>query len=229
MRVTVLLLSAAIALAASPGAAQVLFSQNFNSLSQGIPAASVPGFATTGTVDVVSNGNFNITCAGNAGACVDLSGTPGPGTLTTNSIAFLAGRDVKISFDLSGNQRDLSRDTFEWSVAFNPANGGTAFGDTGFAPGGFINALNGVTYQELIAGDRGFVTYSGIFNAGSNGTFTMSFRGVGGGNVNIGPILDNVSVTQGAIPEPASWAMLIAGFGLVGAVQRKRKTAILAA
>jgi hypothetical protein len=26
----------------------------------------------------------------------------------------------------------------------------------------------------------------------------------------------------GAVPEPASWAMLIAGFGLVGAAQRRR-------
>ena len=29
-----------------------------------------------------------------------------------------------------------------------------------------------------------------------------------------------------AVPEPASWAMLIAGFGLVGAVARKRRLAI---
>ena len=31
-----------------------------------------------------------------------------------------------------------------------------------------------------------------------------------------------------AIPEPASWAMLIAGFGLVGAAMRRRKVAIAA-
>jgi hypothetical protein len=29
--------------------------------------------------------------------------------------------------------------------------------------------------------------------------------------------------TSGAVPEPASWAMLIAGFGLVGAMQRRRQ------
>jgi hypothetical protein len=225
MRVSVLLLSAAIALAASPGAAQVLFSQNFNSLPQGIPSAGVPGFTTTGTVDIVTNGNFGITCAGNTGACADLAGTPGPGTLTTNSIAFLAGRKVTISFDLSGNQRDLSRDNFTWSVGFNPANGGTAGRISGFTPGTFIPALNGTPYQEVIAGDRGFVTYSGFFIANLNGTFNMSFNGVGGGNVNIGPILDNVLVTQGAVPEPASWAMLITGFGLVGAARRRQRLA----
>ena len=30
-------------------------------------------------------------------------------------------------------------------------------------------------------------------------------------------------ITAGAVPEPASWAMLIAGFGLVGAVARRRR------
>lgn len=39
--------------------------------------------------------------------------------------------------------------------------------------------------------------------------------------------LDDVSVT-GAIPEPASWAMLIVGFGLVGVAARRRKTVVTA-
>lgn len=34
--------------------------------------------------------------------------------------------------------------------------------------------------------------------------------------------------TSDAIPEPASWAMLIAGFGLVGAMQRRRRSALAA-
>jgi hypothetical protein len=32
----------------------------------------------------------------------------------------------------------------------------------------------------------------------------------------------------GVVPEPASWAMLIAGFGLVGATQRRRKVVVAA-
>lgn len=36
-----------------------------------------------------------------------------------------------------------------------------------------------------------------------------------------------VGVGVDVIPEPASWAMLIAGFGLIGAVQRRRRKAIV--
>ena len=38
-----------------------------------------------------------------------------------------------------------------------------------------------------------------------------------------------VPATTGAVPEPSSWAMLIAGFGLVGAVARRRQTVARAA
>lgn len=37
-----------------------------------------------------------------------------------------------------------------------------------------------------------------------------------------GPALDGVSVA--AVPEPATWAMMIFGFGLVGAAMRRRRS-----
>ncbi len=62
----------------------------------------------------------------------------------------------------------------------------------------------------------------------------VSFAGVAksidfGGGANF-VAYDNItfgSVTPG-VPEPASWAMLIAGFGLVGAAQRRRTSAVAA-
>lgn len=36
-------------------------------------------------------------------------------------------------------------------------------------------------------------------------------------------LLDNVSVDSGIVPEPATWAMFIAGFGLIGLVARRRR------
>ena len=43
---------------------------------------------------------------------------------------------------------------------------------------------------------------------------------------------DNITLgaaTPGGVPEPASWAMLIAGFGLVGAAARRRRSTVVAA
>ncbi|MGZ6020926.1 MAG: PEPxxWA-CTERM sorting domain-containing protein, partial [Phenylobacterium sp.] len=43
-------------------------------------------------------------------------------------------------------------------------------------------------------------------------------------------VLDNISVNGGgAVPEPASWALMIGGFGLAGAALRRRRQVALAA
>ncbi|WP_235902761.1 PEPxxWA-CTERM sorting domain-containing protein [Sandarakinorhabdus oryzae] len=45
--------------------------------------------------------------------------------------------------------------------------------------------------------------------------------------------VDNINFSQtsilGGVPEPASWALLLAGFGLVGAASRRRRKAVVAA
>jgi hypothetical protein len=40
--------------------------------------------------------------------------------------------------------------------------------------------------------------------------------------------IDNVRLSPSAVPEPATWAMMIMGFGLAGAMLRRRRTAALA-
>ena len=40
---------------------------------------------------------------------------------------------------------------------------------------------------------------------------------------------DNVNVSISAVPEPATWGMLLLGFGLVGAGMRSRKRAMVLA
>lgn len=211
--------------ATSPQAV-VLFSQNFDALPIGVPADSVPGFTIApGTVDVVQSGSFDIDCVGNTGKCLDLAGTPGPGTITSTPIAFLANRDVKISFDVSGNQRDNAQDTFSFAAILNGAtdsNGNAIDGPDLFTTGGFQTAISGGTYEEVISGARGFITYSGFVNSATAATLSLKFTGTAGGNRNVGPIIDNILVTQ-SVPEPASWAMLIAGFGLTGAAMRRRR------
>jgi hypothetical protein len=43
---------------------------------------------------------------------------------------------------------------------------------------------------------------------------------------NVGPLLDNVLVSQ--VPEPSSWMLMIAGFGLVGYSARRRRVSATA-
>jgi hypothetical protein len=219
----------ALATASGANAANVLFSQNFDSLPEGIPAVSVPGFTVTGTVDVVTNGNYGITCVGNTGACVDIDGTPGPGSLTTNSINYAAGRALTLSFDLSGNQRDLSTDDFSWTFQLAAVSDILDFAcNSGFvgcpAPGDYFGVTTPGFYTEFVAGNRPWLTYSMTFTPTTSGSLTMTFLSTSADNV--GPMLDNVLVSQ--VPEPASWAMLIAGFGLVGAAARRRRVVVAA-
>jgi hypothetical protein len=68
------------------------------------------------------------------------------------------------------------------------------------------------------------VTFFQVNNAG-NAVFGFQPELVGEppAGDSVGLILDNVSLDVTAVPEPASWAMMIVGFGLVGAVSRRRQ------
>ena len=70
-------------------------------------------------------------------------------------------------------------------------------------------------FRTTVAGDVRCVIFCG-------GTFTSAAGGIGGAG---GP----GGGAGGAVPEPASWALMIAGFGGVGAILRRRRTAALAA
>ncbi len=62
------------------------------------------------------------------------------------------------------------------------------------------------------SGIKSFRIYQPAFNGGADGV-----------------ILDNFAFTSGTVPEPASWAMLIAGFGLTGAAMRRRRKTVVTA
>jgi hypothetical protein len=66
--------------------------------------------------------------------------------------------------------------------------------------------------QSAIQLDRFVVRYQSIDTLG----------GLSGGS-GVGIVGDGPLDPNGGVPEPSSWAMLIAGFGLVGAVARRRK------
>jgi hypothetical protein len=148
---------------------------------------------TSGSVDVIGDGgSFAFLPPGN-GNYVDLDGSTGaPGTITTKMI-FAAGTYV-VTFDLAGSQggaNNVDPIAKTTEVAFS---------------------IGGVTKSLTLNPTDPLQTYSYTFTTTAPGQ--LSFSDLAGGNNNVGNLLDNVSVT--AVPEPATWAMMILGFFGVG-------------
>jgi hypothetical protein len=100
------------AIAAVPARAAPVFFDNFDAETPGLNALLTNFGVSDGTIDVIANGSFGITCAGGAGTCVDLDGTTGDaGNLTSFNI-YGPGNFV-LSFDLSGNQRGGASDSVD--------------------------------------------------------------------------------------------------------------------
>lgn len=89
------------------------------------------------------------------------------------------------------------------------------------APFGSLVGLVGTEYQLL------GTNFTGSFT--SAGTLQLFYWDTNNGD-NFGTIAANVaSLEDGAVPEPATWLMMLAGFGAVGVAFRRRRVAITSA
>lgn len=87
---------------------------------------------------------------------------------------------------------------------------------TGYLVGG------GTVTQQIIPLGQDFSTY--LVDTSFTNLLAVTFDASGDSNR---AAYDNIHVdSAGAVPEPASWAMMVGGFGLMGAAMRRRKTAI---
>ena len=222
---------AAAAVMAMPASAVTIFSQNFDTVPRANNTTNVPGFTVTGGVDVISSGTAGVLCVGAAGRCLDLVGSPNVGSITSTPINFNAGRLITVSFHLSGNPRaGTPADIFNFALGFtDPENIAVftlisgfqgSYGSTG--PG--ISTMG--TYTESLVRNRPFVSYALSFVPTSAGSLLLTFGGAGP-NDSAGPIIDNILVDS-AVPEPSTWLMLIAGFGMVGVAARRRRSSVAA-
>jgi hypothetical protein len=114
------------------------------------------------------------------------------------------------------------------------------FNDDGFVritnddnPGQFFNLFH---LSNTDVGDNassGWTPFTQALAAGHY-TITAGVENVGDDPANFSPgfdgqlLLDNVTLSDtGGVPEPASWALMIAGFGLVGGALRRRRSGLL--
>lgn len=229
MRGALVSLSLLVLVHAGPVTGAVVFTDGFDSENGGLTQLNYNTFAnwsvSDGTVDLIRSGDFGISCFGGTGSCVDLDGSTGnAGILTSSNIPFSNGDLVEISFRISGNQRNASVDQVEVRFDFGQLTDVldlTKSGDFGlFGPSDFTG-VTGATDSLTIPGGDPFGFYHLSFTSLTAGFMNLRFENLDGDNV--GAILDAVTVSVGpqAVPEPSTWALLVASLGLAGFAMRR--------
>lgn len=205
-----LLLFSAISVAASvasSASAGVVFADDFNAEGGGSSQLNYNSFANWNVlggsqVDLVKNGDYSTT---GSGLYVDLDGTSGPGQIfTKQAFAFNAGDLITLSFDLSGSQRSTANDNIYFGLydaSFNDRlNGNLQLGANNYPLGNLINTQSLGAFFNL-AGNTPWLHTTYTFNVAQSGSAVIYFGSQSADNV--GPLIDNVSLSISAVPEPA--------------------------
>ena len=166
-------------------------------------AGSIPGVTTGAPAQTYYNGAY---AAENSGSrWISYSGSPFSGAGTVS---------VTTTFDLTGYKANTASLSGLWGVD----NDGEIF-------------LNGVsTGITLLGSNTSSFNILHNFSIGAGfvaGINTLTVAVLDSGNP-AAVRFDGLSLTADAVPEPASWMMLIAGFGLVGAASRRRSAVVAA-
>lgn len=183
------------ALVAMPGVSQAaVFSDNFDGDTLALNQTSFLGGWTvsSGTVDLIGNPAFFDFLPGN-GRYVDLDGSTNDAGGFDKQLALAASTTYTLSFDLAGSQRGDSNS---------------------------VNVIFGTTAQTYTLGSADpFATYTLSFTTNAAANYQIFFENSGGDN--FGALLDNVSVAA-AVPEPETYALMLAGLSLIGFAARRK-------
>ncbi|OYZ12876.1 MAG: hypothetical protein B7Y35_15345 [Sphingomonadales bacterium 28-64-96] len=201
-------LAALVATFAAPAAAVTLSTPLLAGNGQaGIMFDLVAGgqaLTVTGGAISLASGTHSIEVYTRAGTVVGNLGSTGWTLITTANGLVGGGVGTQTFFDFADFAMAAGSTT---GIYFNALAGSP------------VNYTNGVAVGAVVASDTNLSIRSGF---GRGPAFGSDFS----------PRDFNGSITYtvgaGAIPEPASWALLLAGFGLTGAVARRRRTAVSA-
>ena len=181
---------------------------------------------------------------------IDLGGGLTGGFMTMKeAVNYAAGDLVQISWDMAGNQiKKLGEDIPYIQFLFGDIKNDEGYVEVENLDGteffDFLGNYTGRIYQYYFAysyglfGDYAFTRQTISFRAVESGNFRFQLGTLSGGGY--GPLIDNFAIdlnpTGGistragvaAVPEPASWALMIAGFGLAGGAMRRRRALVAA-
>lgn len=205
--------AATAVLFAAPASAQSSFSTFEGDVPGGTPSG--PGFVNVGSASGWTGGPGGIELQYN-----NVAGAP-----ATN------GGSVFVELDTTGNsymQRALAAGNYNLSFLYSPRPNVGA-GSNGIQVSLFNNLTNSFNILGSFTGNGGANT---AWNTATVPTFTIGanqflrFDAIGTSD-SLGGYVDNINIA--AVPETATWGMMILGFGVVGgAMRRRRSTATLA-
>ena len=98
-----------------------------------------------------------------------------------------------------------------WSIDWSGPGGGLPVSDP------FDPTTSGVFTRALVAGQT--------YTIGLNGNPNVSFGGISGSDIGSMDGAFDWTISTTSVPEPALWALMIGGFGLVGMTLRRRRDA----
>ena len=174
------------------------------------------GFSFWGPANGTTNGLTTSSQGGNYIASDSDRGFGAPVSQTLNGL--VVGQTYNVSFEWAAAQQfNFFGPTFEsWEVYLTDSNNAQIVNfqtETVNNPQAGFQPWRGERFSFVATEASHVLTFFANGGPGGEPPFAL---------------LDNVSVTA-AVPEPASWAMLVAGFALVGAAARRRHLAVVAA
>jgi hypothetical protein len=193
--------TAMVALAGTANAATVIGATKI------ILTSALPDWIQIGELQAVQSGTgINVALASNGG-------------IATGSSIYCGSCTADKAID-----GDTSTDYYNPNGIFHSGSpGGGEFLQVDFASAANLSSLTVYSRSDCCT-ERNLFNVS-IFNGAGATLYSgvVDVRGV----PNAGPVTVNFdAVIPGGVPEPASWALMIAGFGLVGAAARRRQRTV---
>jgi hypothetical protein len=178
-------------------------------------------FAAFAVASVMASTSASAACVGNVCTYV-----PGDDEFqTSGDITPPITGQVSADIGRNGIGNGTFTDMYQFIVDVNGFGSGS-FSTSLSGPGTNINftsaTFNGLVVALTPTGDIEFGGRSGIaITAGNLNQLVINYTSDG-----LGSYGGNLSFTPGAVPEPAAWALMIGGFGMVGGTLRRRRARV---